>query len=166
MLRIGNIVLGKVDVKGGEFTYGNRIALIDIFRDKSLGEYEQMKQAFKEVYGYTPRLLPIRMRYRWLMDIVEGVAYWCEVEQRELDYTPTADEVAAGVEDYQKKIGCLGTIEALAEKFGQDPDTILKWSYSKVFGFLRKDLLEAKFRRRYDEVIKRKTSGGVKKYHK
>lgn len=165
MLRIGKIVLGKVDMKGGEFTYGNRIVFIDIFRDKSLSEYQQLKAAFREIYGYSPRLLPIRMRYRWLMEIVEGIAYWCEVEQRELDYTPTADEVAAGVEDYQKKIGILGTIEALAEKFSQDPDTILRWSNSKVFGFLRKDLLEAKYRRRYDEVIRRK-NGGTAKYHR
>lgn len=158
-MRIGNIYLGTLDIKEGEFTYGNRIALGIIFEDATLTEYQKLKAAHTELYGYSCRWLPLRVRYKRLTAILEGVAHWCKIEAQELHYEPTADEIAAGVEEFSKRVGALSTIEALASKFGKDPDTILKWSYSKVFGFLRADLLRNQYRKKYDEVITRKNGG-------
>lgn len=152
-------------MQGGAFTYGNRIALGMIFNDTKQSEYKQLKAAHKELYGYSCRWLLPRPRYKRLMAIAEGLGQWCKIEQQELQYTPSADEIAAGIEDLQKKIGHLSTVGALAEKFSKDPDEILRWSYSKVFGLLRKELLNSKFQERYNKIVSRKNGAG-KKYHK
>ena len=59
MIRIGKIVVGSLDIEGGEFTYGNRIALGAILSDESRSEYQRLKAAFRELYGYSCRLLPL-----------------------------------------------------------------------------------------------------------
>lgn len=164
-MRVGNIYLGTLDIQGGAFTYGNRIALAQIFSEDSLTEYQRLKAAHKELYGYSCRWLLPRPRYKRLMAIVEGVSYWCQLEAQELAYTPTADEVAAGIEDLQKKVGDLATIEAIAEKFSKDPDDVLRWSYSKVFGFLRTDLLRNKYMEKYHKQMS-KRNGQSTKYHR
>lgn len=161
-MRLGNIYLGTLDIQGGAFTYGNRIAIGQIFNDGSLTEYQRLKAAHKELYGYSCRWLPLRRRYKRLMAIVEGVSYWCQIEAQELAYTPTADEIAAGIDDLRKKVGDLATIEAIAEKFSKDPDEVLQWSYSKVFGFLRTDLLRNKYMEKYHKQTSKRNGANTK----
>lgn len=163
-MRLGSIYVGTLDVMGGAFTYGNRIAIEQLFTNTQKSEYQLLKEAHRELYGYSCLLLPRKMRFKRLTAIAEGLAQWCRIEAQELDYKPTAEELAAGIDEYRKKVGHLATIEAIAEKFGQDPDDVLKWAYSKVFGFLRKDLLESKFQQRYNDIMTRK-NGGNKKHN-
>lgn len=145
--------LRRYDMSEGDFSYGARIALGDIFADESRSEYQRAKAAWRELYGWSPRVMPPLMRARAFKRMVEGFAEWVRREQEMLSYTPTADEVAAGYEAYCKRIGASGTIYALAKAFGVDPDEVLRWKYAKVFGILYHDLEELKFGRAYDKVI-------------
>lgn len=156
MLRVGKIVLGSVNMQEGAFTYGNRIALGDIFQDGDSTEYQKLKKAFKEIYGYSCRLLPIRKRVRVLNGIVSGLHEWVKREQELLNYEPSSDELAAGIREYSKKVGSFATIQSIAVKFGTDPDEVLKWEYAKVFGILYNDLEEFKYKERFRRVTDEK----------
>lgn len=164
MIRVGDIVIGRLDILGGCFTYGNRIAIGEIFADESLSWYGKLKAAHKELYGYTCRLLPRRWRYKRLAAIIEGIRSWMEKEQKLLHYTPTNDEVAAGLEEFGKKVGAMATVKALGKAYGKDPDEILRWSYSKVFGILYTDLEETMYNRRYTKVVRNKPYNNGRKY--
>ncbi len=156
MWRFGDIVVGPLDLKGGFFTYGNRIALATIFADVSLTDYQKMKAAHRELYGYSCRWLPVRARTRRLDSIVEAMLYWIERERIAFDYTPTVEEQTAGIEQFNAEVGCFATIKALAKAYSKDPDEVLMWDYAKVFEILRTDLAEAKYNRRYSAVLQRK----------
>lgn len=135
------------------FTYGQRIALGQLFGEEPKSEYERLLRAFRIVYEYSPRLLPRRVRFARLTALVEGLKEWVSREQKLLNYTPSADELAAGVEELGKKVGSLGTVQALARSFSVDPDVILRWSYSKVFGILYADLEENKYKEKYQKLV-------------
>lgn len=153
MIRVHGIVLGRLDIEGGDFTYGNRIALGQIFQDDSVSAYKRLKSAFRELYGYSARLLPLRARVRRFTAISRGVTAWIKKEQALLHYEPTADELAAGLEDFSKRVGDINTPNALARKYGCDPEVILGWSYAKVFGILWSDLEDAKYQRKLNKII-------------
>lgn len=153
MIRIGNIKLGIVSLHDDVFSYGNRIALGIIFGNTEISEYQRMKKAFREVYGYSCRLVPIRLRIKMLHKLIKEFAKICENEQELLKHTPSTDELAAGVLELSKRVGYISTYKALAKDFGKDPDEILKWPYNKVLGLLYADLEEYKYNERYTKVI-------------
>lgn len=153
MIRIGKYVIGHLDIAGGAFTYGQRIALGDIFRNDNLSAYYKMKAAFIELYGWSPRLLPVGRRVKALRRVVDEFKGWLDREQQLLNYEPEPDQVTAGIKELAKKVGDMGTVKALAKAYSQDPDAILQWEYSKVFGILFTDLEEYKYEKRYNKVI-------------
>ena len=135
------------------FTYGQRIALGQLFGKPAESEFKRLLRAFRTVYEYSPRLLPRRVRFARLTALLEQFAEWVKREQTLLGYKPTADELAAGVEELGKKVGSLGTIQALARSFGVDPDVIVSWPYTKVFGILYADMEENKFKDKYQKIV-------------
>lgn len=153
MIRIGGYILGRVDMEGGEFTYGNRIELGSIFASTEKTEYQKLKAAFREVYGYSCRLVPFRRRLAMLNDLAQGLLSWVEKEQRLLKYKPSPNEVAAGIKELSERVGSMSTIKAIAKAYGRDPDEVLRWNYGKVFGILFTDLEEYKYRQRYNKIL-------------
>lgn len=145
-----------IDIKSGKMTYGQRLDLGAILSDKDKSEVELFDGVFMCLYNKVPaahqfnKLLPI------YQSILEGIVYWIEKENVMLKYDPTPEEKRAGIKELSEKVGDMGTLKALAKAYGTDPDEILKWEYGKVFGILYTDLEEAKYRRRYQEVIDRK----------
>lgn len=158
MIRIGRLKFGRLDLDGKDMTYGNRIALADIFSpSQGKTEYAQFCEAFKELHGYSARLVPLPLRVKRIYEITEGLRGWIEKEQQMLKYTPSSDEIAAGIEELGKKVGSMSTIKALAKAYGKDPDEILSWQYAKVFGILYTDLEERKFEKKYQQQINGKS---------
>lgn len=158
MIRIGRLKFGRLDLDGKDMTYGNRIALADIFSpSQGKTEYAQFCEAFKELHGYSARLVPLPLRVKRIYEITEGLRSWIEKEQHMLKYTPSSDEIAAGIEELGKKVGSMSTIKALAKAYGKDPDEILLWQYAKVFGILYTDLEERKFEKKYQQQINGKS---------
>ena len=137
----------------GEFTYGQRIAIGQIFTDESRSEYERMRDAYKELYGYPVRLLPPRVRVKRLDNMVAGLQQLVDLERVMLDYKPTSEEERAGIKDYAQRVGDMGTLKALAKAYAQDPDVVLTWKYGKVFGILQTDLEEYKYQTRLQKAM-------------
>lgn len=157
-LKLGRYKFGTLDLEGADMTYGNRIALAEIFTPSpEKTEYMQFCEAFKELHGFSARLVPVRMRIRRIYEITEGLRSWIEKEQQMLKYTPSTDEVAAGIEELGKRVGSMSTIKALAKAYSKDPDEILEWQYSKVFGILYTDLEERKFEKKYQQQVNGRT---------
>lgn len=136
-----------------DFTYGQRIAIGQIFTDESRSEYQRMADAWKELYGWPCRLMPPKMRHKRLNRMLEGLQKLIDLEQMMLDYKPTAEEERAGIKDYAKRVGDMGTLKALAKAYAQDPDKVLEWKYGKVFGILQTDLEEYKYQTRLQRVM-------------
>lgn len=151
MLRVGNIVLGHIDVDAGEFTYQNRIAFGELFGREDLTDYQKLAEAHREIYGYSARWLPRRVRLRRFAEIAEGLADWVKLEQMELKHNPSPEEIAAGIEEYSKEVGEDGTVSALAEQFGQTPMEVRRWPYAEAFRYLRANAKNGQFREKLNK---------------
>lgn len=145
-----------VDIKGGKLTFAQRIELGDIFGNAEISDAEKFERAIKCICGKKPRPHQYSQYIEIFRAIVEGLQYWCDAEAKMLHCEPTADEQAAGIEEYSKNIGIFGTVKAIAKTFGQDPDAVLQWEYGKIFSILYTDLEDYKYQRRINKVIERK----------
>lgn len=140
----------------GTFSYAQRIAVGDILRDESLTMYQRLKACWRELYGWTARLMPPPMRVRRLDRMVDGLTYWAELECRTLDYKATPEEERAGLARLSGEVGHMGTVKALAQKFGRDPDEVLRWEWGKVYGILYADLKESEYQRRLSDLMSKR----------
>ena len=77
----------EYDMAAGEFPYGERIALGEIFARADLSDYGKMKAAWHELYGWSARLLPPLARARAFTRLVEGLNGWVEREQQMLSFS-------------------------------------------------------------------------------
>ena len=146
--------LKRIDIKGGHFTFAQRIEIGKIMTE----ETEPLVKAVLVInclHGFRPRPKMLIRIQDYIKEIFEGLLFWINAEKR-LKYDPTPEEEAAGIMDLSKSVGDLGTIQMLSEKYSQDPDTILGWEYSKVYGLLLVSLENYKFSKRMDKVIEKK----------
>ena len=139
----------------GEFSYGQRIAIGEILQNEDKTWYQRIKECWKELYGWNVRLLIPILRVKMLDRMTEGIRYWVDVEEKTLKYEPTAEENKAGLAKLNAEVGHLGTVKALAEKFGVDPDIILGWQWGKVYGILFAELKESEYQRRLMDSAKK-----------
>lgn len=142
----------------GTFTYGQRIGIGEILRNEDASEYQRLKDCWKELYGWSPRLMPRRMRKRRFDRMIDGIRYWVDLEAETLKYDPTPDQERAGIKNMFAQVGHMGTVKALAEKFGKDPDVILSWEWAKVYGILHADLKEYEYERRLTRIMSKPKS--------
>ena len=143
----------KVDVKSGAFSFGERIEIGHIMTSED-DPYVKAVFVFKTLHGFRPNWLAVQLLNRYILSIFEGLKYWLEAEKN-LKYTPTPEEAEAGIEDFSKKIGEVGTVTELAEKFGKDPDVILRWDYAKVYGIMYAALEKYKFQKKVQKIVER-----------
>lgn len=139
----------------GGFSYAQRIEVGMVLSDESLTEYRRLIAAWRVLYGWPARLMPPRIRVRRLARMVAGIQHWFNLEAQELKYIPTVEEERAGLKSLTAEVGVMGTVNALAQKFGMDPDAVLRWEYAKVYGILRSDLKEFLYSRRLSEQYNR-----------
>lgn len=154
-MKIGRFRIGHFDWEGDGFTYGMRVELGDIFGDEDKSEYKRLCEAFKVVYGFDRRILPMRKRIKVFDGIATGFAQWIDKERQLLDYTPSEEEIKAGIRDLSKKVGSMSTVKQLAKAYGADPDKVLDWPYSKVFAILYTDLEEKKYEAKLSKEYER-----------
>jgi hypothetical protein len=88
--------------------------------------------------------------------MLEGIEYWVELEGQTLKYDPTPEQERAGIKKLFNEVGHMGTVKAIAEKFGFDPDVVLDWQWAKVYGILHADLKEYLYERKLTEIISNK----------
>lgn len=157
MKHIGKYAIGRIDWDK-DFTYGHRVEFESIFTADDTSEYKKMCKAFKAMYGFSHRLLPMRLRAKVFDKIVRGFKNWIDREQQMLDYSPTEEERRAGIKELSEKVGQLSTIKALAKTYCTDPDKVLEWPYSKVFIILYTDIEERKYEKKLSKEYERNRS--------
>lgn len=148
-------MIQRIDIKGGQMTFGQRIELGRIITDKELTDLDKMKEGMQ--------CLDVKWSLRNTSEIVEywyevlmGIKYWIEREQAELKYEPSAEEKAAGIAQLSLVVGEMATITALAKDYSKDPDEILEWKYGKVYNLLFTNLQSHLFRERLNKELERK----------
>ncbi|MCD7972479.1 MAG: hypothetical protein LUG18_07400 [Candidatus Azobacteroides sp.] len=145
----------KIDVKGGDLTFGQRINLGKILEADGR-EWEKFMAVFECLHHHKPEIEEYKLLYPYFIEIIEGIRHWLEQESSLLFYEPSAEEISAGIKDFSAKVGEFGTIKTLAKNYAKDPDEILEWKYGKVFGILYTDLEEHKFQKRYQKILEKK----------
>ena len=136
-------------------TYAQRIELGQIFAS---GKSES--HIFREMFACLApghEVLFSAEEIEYYNEVMEGLLYWINRETKELQYKPTADELAAGIREFSRLVSDMGTITSLAEKFSKDPDEILQWKYGKVYNILYTNKESYLYSRRYNDVIMQKS---------
>lgn len=159
-MNIYKVFKNKVDVKNGDISYGAYIGVKRLLagaKEYNLGLITEVIETIHKGYKYSATdLTYVRAMVKYFNSIVEGIAYWGEKEAEMLYYEPSDEELRAGVREYSQRVGETATIKAIAKNFGQDPDQVLSWKYSKVFGILYTDLEEYKYSQRFNKVLESK----------
>lgn len=148
-------MIQRIDIKGGQMTFGQRIELGRIITDKDLTDLDKMKEGMQCLGAkWSLRNTPEIVEY-WY-EVLGGIKYWIEREQAELKYEPSAEEKAAGIAQFSLAVGEMATITALAKDYSKDPDDILEWKYGKVYNLLFTNLQSHLFRERLNKELERK----------
>ena len=128
----------KLDVKGGQMTYSQRVVLSQILTDQSTGEFAKFKKCIACLHP--------KWKYRvdewhltYFQEIVEGIVEWSNKEQAELSHKYKPDEIMAGFDQLGSKFGSLSVADAMGQRYSVDPDAIYGWKYGKVFNLLLLD---------------------------
>lgn len=150
----------KVDVKGGELTFGQRLELGRIVADESLTELDKFKKGL-EALGCKGGTITERVAY-W-HEVLEGLVYWVKREAQ-LKYEPKAEEKAAGIQELTRLTGDMGTVMALAKDFSVDPDVILEWKYGKVYNILYVNLQNFLYNERLEKEREKHRNKGRKSF--
>lgn len=143
----------RVDVLGGDMTYGQRIELGKILSDDSISDYERFENVFYCLHGNKPSLLQYPKLVDYYTAIINGIVHWSKTEEELLHYEPTEEERRAGVKEYHTNVGELSAIHSMAKNFSKDPDEVLNWDYAKVFGILLNDLESYKYQQRFNKIL-------------
>lgn len=139
------------DVRGGEFTFGNRIEVGRVMSDAKLTDLERLRGVMTElVPGW--KLVNAQRDLLYYLDVMEVVQQWAEREKKFLHREPSDLQKRAGVARFSERFGQFPTLIALAERFKLDPDTILDWRYAKVFNILVEDLERSEYLTRLSKL--------------
>lgn len=145
----------KIDIRGGQMTFGQRIELGRILTDAHLPEAAKMIAAMRCLDpDWKTTEMPQSIDY--FAEVIEDLTYWAKREASELRYEPTEEEQSAGIGQLSKLTGEMGTIMALAKDYGKDPDEVLEWKYGKVFNILYTNLQSHLFQKRLAQLRERR----------
>lgn len=148
-------MIQRIDIKGGQMTFGQRIELGRIITDEELTDLDKMKEGM-QCLGAKWSLRNTSEIVEYWYEVLMGIKYWIEREQAELKYEPSAEEKAAGIAQLSLVVGEMATITALAKDYSKDPDEILEWKYGKVYNLLFTNLQSHLFRERLNKELERK----------
>lgn len=148
-------MIKRIDIQGGQMTFGQRIELGRIITEKELTDIDKMKEGM-QCLGAKWSLRNTSEIVEYWYEVLMGIKYWIEREQTELKYEPSAEEKAAGIAQFSLVVGEMATITALAKDYSKDPDEILEWKYGKVYNLLFTNLQSHLFRERLNKELERK----------
>lgn len=148
-------MIQRIDIQGGQMTFGQRIELGRIITEKELTDIDKMKEGM-QCLGAKWSLRNTSEIVEYWYEVLLGIKYWIEREQTELKYEPSAEEKAAGIAQLSLLVGEMATITALAKDYSKDPDEILEWKYGKVYNLLFTNLQSHLFRERLNKELERK----------
>lgn len=148
-------MIKKIDIKGGEFTWGQRIALGQIVSDQTKTEYDIANDILECLHG--PDHDDVYKCADYLEEIADGLAYWVKKEQEELALEHSAEELEAGYRQFSESVGNMASIISVAKAYGQNPEEVLNWKYATIFMHLKVEVESEKFNRRLQKVYEKKS---------
>ena len=151
----------EIDIKkADELTFGQYIDLKNILSkiDDSTKDSDLIKDIVRVLYKKDTTIKDYmdKKLIKYIGKVIEGITYWADLENKELAYKPSEEEKRAGIIELNDKVGYLGTVKVLAKNYSLDPDLILSWSWSKVFGILKTDLEEFRYQERLNKIMQEK----------
>lgn len=158
-------MIQRIDIQGGQMTFGQRIELGRIITEKELTDLDKMKEGM-QCLGAKWSLRNTSEIVEYWYEVLMGIKYWIEREQTELKYEPSAEEKAAGIAQLSLVVGEMATITALAKDYSKDPDEILEWKYGKVYNLLFTNLQSHLFRERLNKELERRAQQKAKPRNK
>lgn len=150
----------KRDIKGGDFTWGERIQLGKILADKDAPEMTKALNIIECLHGKDHP--PIYTLADYIEEIAEGLAFWVQQEQT-LYLEHSAEEMEAGYKQFSEAVGEMASIINVAKCYGKCPDEVLEWKYPTVFMHLKVEVESEKFNRRLQKVYEKKQKYASKK---
>lgn len=152
-------MIQRVDIKAGEMKYWQRIELGRILTSKELDDARRFTQAIECMTERKIELSEYPEAMEYFKEIVEGITLWVQRENSELQYTPTTEELQAGIEELSKELGDFATANELAKNYGKTPEEVLNWEYHLVFAILRDDSKKNRYRTRLTKIMNGKFAG-------
>lgn len=111
-------MIQRIDIQGGQMTFGQRIELGQIITEKELTDIDKMKEGM-QCLGIKWSLRNTSEIVEYWYEVLMGIKYWIEREQTELKYEPSAEEKAAGIAQLSLVVGEMATITALAKDYSK-----------------------------------------------
>lgn len=152
-------MIERVDIKAGELKYWQRIELGRILTSTELDDTQRFLKAIECMVERELEISEYVEAMEYFQEIVAGITLWVERENSELQYTPTTQELQAGIEELSKEVGDFGTANELAKNYGKTPEEVLDWEYHVVFAILRDDAKKNKYRTRLTKIMNGKYAG-------
>lgn len=152
-------MIERVDIKVGELKYWQRIELGRILTSTELDDTQRFLKAIECMVERELEISEYVEAMEYFQEIVAGITLWVERENSELQYTPTTQELQAGIEELSKEVGDFGTANELAKNYGKTPEEVLDWEYHVVFAILRDDAKKNKYRTRLTKIMNGKYAG-------
>lgn len=152
-------MIERVDIKAGELKYWQRIELGRILTSTELDDTQRFLKAIECMVERELEISEYVEAMEYFQEIVAGITLWVERENSELQYTPTTQELQAGIEELSKEVGDFGTANELAKNYGKTPEEVLDWEYHVVFAILRDDAKKNRYRTRLTKIMNGKYAG-------
>lgn len=143
------------DIKGGAFTYGERIQFERILR-ADMSDYERINAVVECLHDIKIEPDNAVALTPYVERVLTDFVGWIEREHKELHIEPTKEELEAGVEDFSKACGDMGNVVSLAEKFQCTFEDVYKRPYLEVYAILKVGAERTKYERRLSKVYTKK----------
>lgn len=147
--------MSKYNLIDGSFTFEQRISLGNLFSSEK-SDKDKFVETFVIMDGKKPHPSSYPNRLKDFEEIVKGLKFWMEKEATMLAYEPSMEELSAGIKKLSERLGHLGTVTAIAERFCTPPDEILQWKYAQIFSILYADKEKNDYNIRYTKALERK----------
>lgn len=148
--------LRKRDIAGGDFSFGERLQIVQLLRDEERDDIERARDILECLHGKryslrsTARLMP------YVIEIAQSMIEWLKREQNECSAPIKPEAASAGAEQFAKEVGDMGSVVSLAERFGMSISEVYRMPYLEVFAIWKVDAARARFEQRLEQVIRRK----------
>lgn len=142
--------------------YGERIGLVRILSDTTLGEFGKAREIIKLLHDIDITPHDAASLDGYIVRIVQGLNAWLLREKNECYVPPLPEQMQAGIETMSKEIGDMGGVVAMAKQFCWTFEQVYKMPYTDVFTIWKVDAEREKYERRYHKIMSNQSKGRKK----
>lgn len=148
--------LKRRNIKGGDFNLAERLQLASILRNEEEDDVERCKDIIELLHGVrVPRFVALALS-SYIIGLCTDFIGWLQREAEECCSPAEPEALQAGIKDMSEKVGELGCIVAMAEKFGWTFKQVYEMPYLDAFAIWKVEAEQAKFEKRLNIVLQQK----------